>query len=644
MSCPPSLRRLPKYRRFRVIGSILVPGLIFGALSCGGGDDTPVDPGDTRSPATVTTFSAESDSASGVLLTWTATGDDSLTGKASDYDIRCSLEPDSQAVWWDSLTTAVTDTLTPKEPGEVESLLVTGLLPATLYYFGLVVLDDRGNASGLSNVDSARMLGGTDTTDTIPPATVTNLSAVSVTDSSMTLVWEAPGDDSTTGTAAEYDFRYSTDSVTTANWSGTDRVNGEPAPQSAGSSQELTVEGLSPGTAYYFAMKISDSDANWSALSNVASNTTAEEPPLPILAVDPDSLGFGSAGTESSFTIANGGDGTLTWTITDDREWISVTPTYGNTMAETDNVTVTVSRVGLSGGSYSGTVTVTPNAGNPQGVAVSMTVSGTPEVGEMTLVPAGSFTMGDGTAYCGTNQRTVTLTNSFFLGKHEVTNGEYRDALQWAYNQNPRLVTATSSTVQDNLDGSTAELVDLASSYCQISFSGGTFTVDAGKESFPMVEVSWYGAASYCDWLSLQAGLSRAYDHSTWQCNGGNPWLLSGFTTWRGTCGSGATIGTRVISGRRCRPTRRGLAPARIGCSAGARGATAATTCGAPAGTATARRTRTAAAGFGLPAVMGPAGCRRLKSRRTVQEHDRAGFPVRGVVRAPGGRSRPRAE
>ncbi|MFH1220081.1 MAG: SUMF1/EgtB/PvdO family nonheme iron enzyme [Candidatus Eisenbacteria bacterium] len=146
---------------------------------------------------------------------------------------------------------------------------------------------------------------------------------------------------------------------------------------------------------------------------------------------------------------------------------------------------------------------------------------------EMVHIPAGTFTMGDGVADCGEDQHQVTLTHSFYLGKYEVTNKEYRDALQWAYDHG--YVAATSSAVHDNLDGSTALLVDLVDSNCQISFSSGVFTVDSGKENHPVMEVSWYGAAAYCDWLSLQAGYGKAYNHSTWQCNNGNPYTAAGY-------------------------------------------------------------------------------------------------------------------
>jgi formylglycine-generating enzyme required for sulfatase activity len=152
---------------------------------------------------------------------------------------------------------------------------------------------------------------------------------------------------------------------------------------------------------------------------------------------------------------------------------------------------------------------------------------GGPTPGEMVLVPAGSFTQGDGVAYCGVDQRQVTLTRSFYLGTCEVTNQEYLDQLQWAYNHG--YVTATAASVRDNLDGSTQLLVDLSSGFQQISFDNGTFTVEPGRENYPVTSVCWFGAVAYCDWLSMNEGKIRAYNHSTWQCNAGNPYTADGY-------------------------------------------------------------------------------------------------------------------
>ena len=149
------------------------------------------------------------------------------------------------------------------------------------------------------------------------------------------------------------------------------------------------------------------------------------------------------------------------------------------------------------------------------------------------FVRSGTFTMGDGVSWCGSDERQVTLTYDFWIGQYEVTNQEYLDLLQWAYDRG--YVTATSLSVQDNLDGSTEELVDLNAPDCEIAYSGGVFTLrDAGhgiNPDHPMKEVTWYGAAAYCDWLSLAEGLPRAYDHSTWKwiCGGGDPYSATGY-------------------------------------------------------------------------------------------------------------------
>ena len=122
------------------------------------------------------------------------------------------------------------------------------------------------------------------TTDTTPPAAVTDLSVNSVTSNSVTLNWIAPGDDENTGTATTYDIRYSTLPITEANWSSTTQCVGAPSPQTAGSSETFTVSSLSSGTLYYFAIKTADEVSNWSGISNVVSGTTtliqSEQPQL----------------------------------------------------------------------------------------------------------------------------------------------------------------------------------------------------------------------------------------------------------------------------------------------------------------------------------------------------------------------------
>lgn len=164
-------------------------------------------------------------------------------------------------------------------------------------------------------------------------------------------------------------------------------------------------------------------------------------------------------------------------------------------------------------------------------------------VAGLVSVPHGTFIMGDGTAYCGEDQHQVVLNSDFDVGTYEVTNADYLEQLRWALEN--ELVTVTATSVCDNLDGSNVELLDLDDDHCEIQFdpSSGAFGLRVSTYALehaypdgydpanhPVKEVTWYGAARYCDWLSLRAGLPRAYAHSgDWACNGGAPYQASGY-------------------------------------------------------------------------------------------------------------------
>jgi formylglycine-generating enzyme required for sulfatase activity len=67
---------------------------------------------------------------------------------------------------------------------------------------------------------------------------------------------------------------------------------------------------------------------------------------------------------------------------------------------------------------------------------------------------------------------------------------------------------------------------DEASSYSRIHFDGDQFIVpDPEKTHHPVVQLSWYGAVAYCNWLSAGENLDPAYDLETWACD----WDASGY-------------------------------------------------------------------------------------------------------------------
>lgn len=121
--------------------------------------------------------------------------------------------------------------------------------------------------------------------DITPPRSIANLTARALDHTSVRLTWTAPGDDDSTGTAARYDLRYSTEPFPAGGhwptWFPT--VDTLPAPASAGTTQTVTIPRLLPDTRYYFGLRARDEAGNWSLRSNVASATTFEAPPPPDL-------------------------------------------------------------------------------------------------------------------------------------------------------------------------------------------------------------------------------------------------------------------------------------------------------------------------------------------------------------------------
>ena len=112
---------------------------------------------DAVAPAPVTTLAVEATASNAIDLAWTASGDDGSSGTASAYELRYATTPVNASNFASS---NLAGTLPhPLLPGSAQSFEVPGLSFGTKYYFGLVVIDEAGNRSTISNVVTATTLG-----------------------------------------------------------------------------------------------------------------------------------------------------------------------------------------------------------------------------------------------------------------------------------------------------------------------------------------------------------------------------------------------------------------------------------------------------------------------------------------------------
>jgi hypothetical protein len=173
--------------------------------------------------------------------------------------------------------------------------------------------------------------------DTIPPAAVTTLHTEAATFESVALVWNAPGDDGTTGKAEFYDIRYATFEIDESTWDQATLVDPSriPPPSESGKIETIVIMNLDSGTDYWFALKAVDDDDNVSALSNSATVRTKDEgfPPAEITdlkAVATGTLDYNliftstgddyNVGTATSFEVRYS-----TLPIRDDEDWNAAT-------------------------------------------------------------------------------------------------------------------------------------------------------------------------------------------------------------------------------------------------------------------------------------------------------------------------------
>ena len=298
----------------------------------------PDDYQDAIPPATINDLFITGGTEQGSLnLTWTAPGDDDITGTAANYLVRFSSNPIVTEGDWNSATVVSAGVPTPQIAGSPEQMTITDLTPGATYYVVVRAEDEVQNLGGLPGTP----VSGIATPDTTAPAQIDDLLAVTgATNGSVDLSWTSPGDDGTSGTAAAYLIRYSGNSITDeTTWNGATTVSGVPVPQVAGTPQNMTITGLTPGATYHFVIRAQDEVPNLGPLSNDAQVTAYQDvtPPAQInlgavTGVDNGTVDLswtspgddGSSGTAAAYLIRYSSSA-----ITDETAWNAATTVSG---------------------------------------------------------------------------------------------------------------------------------------------------------------------------------------------------------------------------------------------------------------------------------------------------------------------------
>jgi formylglycine-generating enzyme required for sulfatase activity len=137
-------------------------------------------------------------------------------------------------------------------------------------------------------------------------------------------------------------------------------------------------------------------------------------------------------------------------------------------------------------------------------------------VPEQVFIPAGTNTgtnpLADGEYYKSFYPSTYSITvSAFYMDKFIVTNEEMVRVWQWAYDHG--YITINYKDVY--LVGGSQERLGYMSA---LSFDNGVFSVSVGS-NYPFHRLSWYGAASYCNFRSEMEGKDPCYNFSDWSCD-----------------------------------------------------------------------------------------------------------------------------
>lgn len=143
-------------------------------------------------------------------------------------------------------------------------------------------------------------------------------------------------------------------------------------------------------------------------------------------------------------------------------------------------------------------------------VIISCGSSRTPSELDMVFVEGGSMKLGNGSNQWPFHEMKM---HSYYMSACEITNKQVADVFNWA--QSKEYVTFSPTSVR-LVPYFIWELIDLDHKNCQLLIEDNKLSPKPGKENYPVVQISWYGAVAFCNYLSEKEGRTPSYDLETW--------------------------------------------------------------------------------------------------------------------------------
>lgn len=135
---------------------------------------------------------------------------------------------------------------------------------------------------------------------------------------------------------------------------------------------------------------------------------------------------------------------------------------------------------------------------------------------ELVYISGGSFKMGSSVLSIAqpdsVPEHQVDLS-PFFISEFEVSSGEFAEVMNWAHSGSLVTVDPTKGTVSAAVSGKSWLLFDYSPSQSHLVYVDQSgIECEEGFESYPVINVTWYGAQFFCYFLNLKEGLDSPYN------------------------------------------------------------------------------------------------------------------------------------